>query len=678
MNLKNRIYMIFFIPGLFLALVAWTSHRHLKELESSFDSFTHKSLPVFNDIQALRLNALKLLVSSGSSETGGLSTQKEITQAKADINASMLRYKNAVDKDFPDEKKFFSAIEENLSLFLLHAQAKANTNDEKQAQSNALMQSYQGLDQALTAAYQYEVEEFNANKQATELAAENMRSFTLWRLLLGLLMLAVLAYFSQRLLSRAIARMHASADLLLAQSLPEKHLGKANDEITIFEKHFFDLAVKLRAYNNEQKLLRTDLENEVQEKERALQAVREHEQLLSTQVNERTRELQIAKSRAEQASAAKTTFLANMSHEIRTPLNAVIGLTRVLQQQAVVLPVDDEFRGHLERIRQGGEVLLATVNTILDITKIEAGKMPVLIEDFALEDTLHDLCSIFETQAAQKDLVFQRKLDPSLRMMVRADRTKLMHIINNLLSNAVKFTPAGGAVTLQASRKNNLLTLIVSDNGVGIPADRLNAIFDTFEQADDSITRQHGGSGLGLTIARRLTDLLQGQISVSSQIDKGSEFTLRLPLEFISKTQLSPKSRDDSDELTWDSVQILVVEDNIVNQTVIEAMLHSFGAKVRVVSSGHDAVELLHSFSPNLILMDLHMPGMSGLDATRLILGNASTRHIPIIALSADALVDQQSNARKAGMIDYLVKPVDINHLRYTLRKHLVKPKNVA
>jgi signal transduction histidine kinase/ActR/RegA family two-component response regulator len=680
--------MIFSISGLFLILMAWSSHSYLKQLHQAFDSFTNKSLPVFNDVQVLRLASLKLLINAQyllehKAATNPQRMQELRTQVDS-LNQIVKDYETSVNSDFPDEKHYLSAIKKQLGEFLLAVDASKIASKDNAAAidtaniSKRLLQTHASFSKALDQAYLHESQEFKTNKKQTELAISEMNNFTLWRLALGLMLLAALAFLSLNLLSSALLRMKTSSQLLVAENLPTENTHQSNDEITVFENHFYRIAKQLREFNDEQQRLHAQLKNEIEEKKQALQVVHQHEQLLSTQVTERTRELQIAKSRAEQANAAKTTFLANMSHEIRTPLNAVIGLTRVLQQQAVSLPVDDLFRGHLERIRQGGEVLLATVNTILDITKIETGKMPLLVEDFSLEDTLLDICSIFETQAQQKDVVLKRVLDPSLRMMVRTDRTKLMQITNNLLGNAIKFTPAGGMVTLHASRKNHLLTLKVSDNGIGIPADRLKAIFQPFEQADDSITRQHGGSGLGLAIAQRLTELLNGQISVTSHVDEGSEFTVRLPLEFIASTRLSPKSRDDNEEIVWANIDILVVEDNQVNQAVIDAMLRSFGANVKLSSSGSDAIEALKHYTPDLILMDLHMPGMSGLDTTRLILSDNATRHIPIIALSADALVDQQSNAKAVGMVDYLIKPVDLSNLRYTLRKHLLKRNAVA
>jgi signal transduction histidine kinase/ActR/RegA family two-component response regulator len=687
MTFKNRIYLIFAVAGLFLALMAWSSHRYISQLQESFASFSKKSIPVFKDIQALRLDSFQLLNTSHDViEAEALPSKdlRDIHQQQTVLIATMANYRRLVNTHFPDERKFIDRIDIDLQRFLDSTEAirkldrsVTNENDSEKLYT-ALFATHAQLLKSLDDAYTRENDELAEKEQAAVAALGAMSRFNIFRALFSLALLIVLAFFSQRLLSHAISRMSASANYMMAGKLPHQIINKRKDEVSVFENQFYETAKTLQAYTQEQQRLYQELQNQINEKELALRAVQEHETLLFQQVAERTKELEAAKIHAEKASSAKTTFLANMSHEIRTPLNAVIGLSRVLQQQAASLPVDELFRDHLGRIRQGGEILLSTVNTILDITRIEAGKMPLFEEEFLLADTLTGICSIFETQAGQKDVALRHYLEPSLHIMVRTDRTKFIQILNNLLSNAIKFTPAGGTVELYASLKNTLLTIIVKDNGVGVPAERLDAIFGVFEQADDSITRQHGGSGLGLTIARKLTDLLRGQISVASTTGIGSEFTLRIPLEFTSPTRIPLLSIDRSDDIDWGNTTILVVEDNPVNQTVIEAMLRSFGVNVALASSGFKAIEMLKELRPHLILMDLHMPNMSGIETTRLILGEPHWRDIPIIALSADALVDQQVNAKQVGMVDYLIKPVDLSKLRYTVRKYLLQQKIIA
>jgi signal transduction histidine kinase/CheY-like chemotaxis protein len=687
MTLKNRIYLIFTVSGLFLILMAWSSHSYISQLQESFASFSKKSIHVFKDIQGLRLGSFQLLNAAHNAIEADPPPSKylrDIDQQQAELVAMMKNYRQLVNVHFPDERKFIDHIDKDLKQFLQTTDAIrkldrniTNKNDREKLYA-ALFSTHSRLLKSLDDAYVQENNEIAEKEQATSTALRDMSRFNIFRALFAVLLFIVLGYFSQRILSSAISRMSTSANYMMAEKLPIEISDKRKDEVSVFENQFYEAAKTLLAYNQEQQRLHLELQNQIKEKELAFRAVQEHETLLFQQVAERTKELEAAKLHAEKASSAKTTFLANMSHEIRTPLNAVIGLSRVLQQQAANLPVDDQFRDHLGRIRQGGEILLSTVNTILDITRIEAGKMPLFEEEFLLADTLTGICSIFETQAGQKDVLLRHYLEPSLQIMVRTDRTKFMQILNNLLSNAIKFTPAGGTVELYASLKNTLLTIIVKDTGVGVPADRLNAIFGTFEQADDSITRQHGGSGLGLTIARKLTDLLRGQISVASTAGIGSEFTLRIPLEFISPTRIPLQSSDTSDDLDWGNTHILVVEDNPVNQAVIEAMLRSFGTNVSLASSGFKAIEMLKELRPHLILMDLHMPDMSGIETTRLILSDAHWRDIPIVALSADALVDQQTNAKEVGMVDYLIKPVDLSKLRYTVRKYLLLQKIIA
>jgi signal transduction histidine kinase len=681
MTLKTRIYLMFTVAGLYLAIMGWSSYSYLHHLQQSFVSFSEKTIPVFEDLQNLRLSSTQLVASTqallGVDAVNTHQTFDDINHQMNEFNRVKLQYEKAVNRDFPDEKIYILQINDRTNTFFKLVQTieqsslKNPSSMEKTALSKSLFEAHRNLAGSLDRAYQHEIEELETKKNETSAALEKLATFTIWRVLFGLLMLSVLAYVSERLLLGALARTSGWADQLISGKPFVAKANSAKDELAVFENRFRTVAEQLEANRNEQKRLTKALEDQISEKENALVIIKGHEAILTKQVANRTQELEIAKTKAERANAAKTTFLAMMSHEIRTPLNAVIGLTQVLQQQADSLPVSELFKSHLERIRQGGEVLLATANTILDIAKIESGKMSVLDEDFALEETLFSLCSFFETQAGQKDIVFKRNLAPSLRMMVRTDRTKFIQILNNLLSNAIKFTPAGGTVTVTASLQNNLLNLKVKDTGIGIPADRIEMIFESFEQADDSITRTHGGSGLGLTIVRHLVTLLNGKISLTSDVGQGSEFIVEIPLNLISATRLSPYGRAHSDELVWSDITIMVVEDNEVNQAVITAILNSFDAKVILANNGLEAIAMVETEKPDLILMDLHMPGISGIEATRRILDNPANAHIPIVALSADAMVDQQNNAKAAGMVDYLIKPIDSWKLRYTLSNQL-------
>jgi two-component system, sensor histidine kinase len=311
-------------------------------------------------------------------------------------------------------------------------------------------------------------------------------------------------------------------------------------------------------------------------------------------------------------------------------------------------------------------VLLASVSTVLDIAQIEAGKLPLLPERFLLNEMIKNVCDTFASLASQKDLVFQQQIDVSANKFVIADRGKLTQILSNLLGNAVKFTPAGRLVRCEAQLQESQLILTIQDTGIGIPESRIRAIFKDFEQADEGIARKYGGTGLGLSIVERFVQLMQGQIEVQSKIDEGTTFTLRLPLE-IAHADMFERIGADYEPI-WSSIDVLVVEDNEVNQAVVESILASIGIACRIADSGDEALAAVRKQIPDAVLMDLHMPGMSGFEATKKIHALPGCSHVPIIALSADALIDQRDHALSIGIVDYLLKPIDSQKLRSSLR----------
>ncbi|MBF0178581.1 MAG: response regulator [Magnetococcales bacterium] len=380
--------------------------------------------------------------------------------------------------------------------------------------------------------------------------------------------------------------------------------------------------------------------------------------------------LRNAKEEAESANRAKTAFLANVSHEIRTPLNAIVGFSRILlKHQSQISP---RFLRYLENIRVSGDNLTEIISNVLDLAKIEAGKVELDQEDIDIVLLVQSLYQITKDRAAEKGVMVRYAVDPDLPRQVRSDRTRINQILMNLMSNAIKFTPRGKEVILHARRDGGWMEFAVEDHGIGIPADRLQAIFEPFEQADSSTTRVHGGTGLGLSIVRSLTVILDGTVSVASEEGMGSRFTVRLPLR-----ETDPPAGGEHPGQNWRAyrfdrgVKLLMVEDNAMNREMLQAVLDEVGLTAAVAEDGGRGVAMAAEMRPDLILMDLHMPVMDGLTATRLLKQNPVTASIPVIGLSADAFVEREREAREAGVDAFLTKPVDLARLIPLMAHHL-------
>ncbi|MGK5093661.1 ATP-binding protein [Deltaproteobacteria bacterium TL4] len=380
------------------------------------------------------------------------------------------------------------------------------------------------------------------------------------------------------------------------------------------------------------------------------------------------RRLQESQKKAELASKAKTQFLANMSHEIRTPLNSIIGFSQIVLKQAQQLGLPDDFIGYLNNIETSGKNLTELINNILDLSKIEAGKTTVYDENINLKLLIQSVYHINKVHATQKGVRFIYEFAPSLPEFIHVDRTKLNQILMNLVSNAIKFTPAGKSVQLRVWSDTKDLVFQVEDQGIGIAQEKQNLIFEAFEQADASITRSFGGTGLGLAIAKAMVKLLGGTIDLESEKGEGSIFTVRIPLnveavEDEEECVVSPGFSKDN--------RILMVEDNPMNQLMSRVMFEELGLKLHVEKNGKAGVAKALEWLPDLVLMDMHMPEMDGMEATRQIRQSPQGRNIPIVALSADAFKEQQRLAFAAGVSDYLTKPLQVNELLPVLTKYL-------
>jgi signal transduction histidine kinase/ActR/RegA family two-component response regulator len=376
-----------------------------------------------------------------------------------------------------------------------------------------------------------------------------------------------------------------------------------------------------------------------------------------------------AKTAAEAASRAKSNFLATMSHEIRTPLNGVLGMAQAMQREDLSKPQKERLRV----IRSSGETLLSVLNDALDFSKIEAGQIILDADEFDMEHATRGAVATFTPLAASKGLSFEFSIDEAAKGVFRGDSVRLRQIVYNLASNAVKFTDAGG-VAVGVSYADGMLRLEVADSGIGIAAEEVDGLFEEFVQGDSSATRRAGGAGLGLTICRALTELMGGRIAVSSVLGRGSIFTVALPLERLAGPQPVHVEETAAETEAAPELRILAAEDNAVNQLVLKTLLSQAGVEPTMVENGAEAVEAWKTGHWDVILMDIQMPVMDGVSATREIRGLEAAQgrgRVPIIAVTANAMPDQVVVYEAAGIDAVVAKPLDAAKLFEAIERAL-------
>ncbi len=418
---------------------------------------------------------------------------------------------------------------------------------------------------------------------------------------------------------------------------------------------------------------------DVTEQRQMAAELEQHRLHLEELVAQRTAELAEARAQADAANVAKSAFLANMSHEIRTPMNAILGLTHLLRRSSPTT----EQAASLDKIVLSARHLLSLIDDILDLSKIEAGKMTVEHTDFHLSSVLKDVVEIVRARAEEKGLALKYEVAPGLPLILKGDPLRLQQILLNLGTNAVKFTEHGSVAigaALSASDDPQIaqIRFEVRDTGIGLDMAQRARLFQPFQQADASTTRRFGGSGLGLVICRRLVDLLGGTIGLTSEPGVGSTFWFTLPLERSDATVRSAWASGviapfDAAEPTR-TLHILLVEDDAINQEVACELLRSVGHSVDVAANGQQAIERAAQHAYDLVLMDVQMPIMDGLDATRRLREMPKYARTPILAMTANAFHEDRARCMEAGMDDFIAKPVDPDRMFATIQRWGVEP----
>lgn len=471
------------------------------------------------------------------------------------------------------------------------------------------------------------------------------------------LVAAAISRFTTRLLARPLAKLQEGITLARSGRLEPIQVSKTGDEVEFLGESFNGMIAALAA---------------------SQRALLEQQSLLEKRIQERTDQLEEAMRGAQAANQAKSEFLANISHELRTPMNGVIGML----DMALDRELSPELAEQLHTAQNCAYNLLSLLNDILDLSKIEAGKMTLEKIPLDVRTLVADCVKVHQPKAAENSVSLETETTPDLPRQILGDPLRIRQILENLVSNAVKFTEHGTVVVRVSGKLTApgrfLLEIHVRDSGTGIPADKLLHIFDKFIQADGSVSRKFGGTGLGLAITRSLAELHGGEVHVESELGRGSTFTVTLPCEVAAAGAVDNAAATAALPAPVDArsggVRILVVEDNHVNQKVVTAVLRKRGFSIELANDGQEALQKLETSGAfDLVLMDVQMPVLDGLEATRLIRKEPRWNSLPIVAMTAHAMNGDKERCMEAGMNGYISKPVHPSLLLSTVDEFILQ-----
>jgi signal transduction histidine kinase/DNA-binding response OmpR family regulator len=469
--------------------------------------------------------------------------------------------------------------------------------------------------------------------------------------------------FTVRVIARPLANLQTGMNAVRAGRLEKIRVSRTGDEIEYLGESFNQMIEALASFQGE---------------------LRQQQQTLEDRIGQRTDELKRATAKALEASKAKSEFLANMSHELRTPMNGVLGMLDI----ALDSRLTPDQREHLVIAQRCAFSLLDLLSDLLDLAKIESGKLVIDRKPFDLPALVEESVNQYSNKAAQKGLSLILSIQPGTERRLEGDAARIRQMAGNLLSNAVKFTERGSiAVNVSGEPAGSgrcFIQIEVSDTGPGIAPEKALLIFESFTQADGSVNRKHGGTGLGLSLTRKLAELHGGSIAVETVAGKGSTFRLRLECGVDAAADGEPLAAKPAPAAqtpapavrTGMGTRVLIVEDNVVNQKVIAAILRKGHYRTAIAEDGAQGLTLLENSAAavdpfSLVLMDIQMPVMDGLEATRRIRQNPDWRHLPIIAMTAHAMNEDRERCFEAGMNSYVLKPVKPAHLLQTIERFL-------